>query len=77
MASWPTSGALSQEQDYSCIVFVQIYNRCNPAGPPQVDVESKNAAAVQTVQSAGVTRIVDRYAVITGFCGTLYNNCTW
>lgn len=51
--------------------------RCNPPGPPQHDVEDKNAAAVATVRAAGVTLIEDRYSVVTGFCGSLYNNCSW
>lgn len=29
------------------------------------------------MRAAGVSLIEDRYAVVTGFCGTLYNNCTW
>jgi hypothetical protein len=49
----------------------------NPANYTN-DVELKNALAVQTVQSAGVTRINDLYSVITDFCGPVpYKNCSY
>ena len=40
------------------------------------DVEMKNALAVKTVKSAGVTRINDLYSVVTQKCGNKYRNCS-
>ena len=54
-------------------------NPCRPDDPvldPCNDVEAKNALAVQTVQAQGVSRINDLYAVVTGFCGKVYKNCS-
>lgn len=48
----------------------------NPPGPPQNDVETKNALAVQTVKTQGVQRINDLYTVVTNFCGKVYRNCS-
>lgn len=47
----------------------------NPPGPPQSDVETKNALAVKTVQAHGVTRINDLYSVVTAHCGAVYKDC--
>ena len=52
----------------------------NPSRPgpwdPRNDVEDKNALAVATVKSRGVTRIDDLYSLVTSKCGKTYRNCS-
>ena len=40
------------------------------------DVETKNAVAVATVKTNGVTLINDLYKVMTDKCGAVYRNCS-
>lgn len=62
---------------YATMTPMMAEKWCNPPGAPQVDLETKNAVAVATVQAAGVKNINDLYSVVTAHCGDKYFTCDW